>query len=176
MPIVVVNSSEAPGVDPEKIALTGVSFGGYLAPRAAALEKRISALVANDRVYDFGVTQLAAVPPDQRESYIAAVQQKDAPELDRKIVEGSNKSPAAKWAVDQAGFVMGEPTPHATVAKILQFTLVPAASRSKSPALRWSSMTLQTSQSGGKQSPTRSFRRCLGLRRDHPSDIGIHRR
>jgi len=66
---------------------------------------------------------LAAIPPDQRESYIAAVQQKDAPELDRKIVEGSKKSPAAKWAVDQAGFVMGEPTPHATVAKILKFTL-----------------------------------------------------
>jgi hypothetical protein len=38
-------------------------------------------------------------------------------------VEGSNKSPVAKWAVDQAGFVMGEPTPHATVAKILKFTL-----------------------------------------------------
>jgi pimeloyl-ACP methyl ester carboxylesterase len=112
-----------PGVDPEKIALMGISFGGYLAPRAAAFEKRISALVANDGIYDFGVTQLAAVPPDQRERYIAAVQQKDAPELDRKIVEASNKSPAANWAVDQAGFVMGEPTPHATVAKILQFTL-----------------------------------------------------
>lgn len=111
------------GVDPKKIALMGVSFGGYLAPRAAAFEKRISALVANDGIYDFGVTQLAAIPPDQRESYIAAVQQKDAPELDRKIVEASNKSPAAKWAVDQAGFVMGEPTPHATVAKILKFTL-----------------------------------------------------
>jgi hypothetical protein len=38
-------------------------------------------------------------------------------------LEASNNSPAAKWAVDQAGFVMGEPTPHATVAKILQFTL-----------------------------------------------------
>jgi pimeloyl-ACP methyl ester carboxylesterase len=101
----------------------GVSFGGYLAPRAAAFEKRISALVANDGIFDFGVTQLAAIPPDQRESYIAAVQQKDAPELDCKIVEASNKAPAAKWAVDQAGFVMGEATPHATVAKILKFTL-----------------------------------------------------
>jgi pimeloyl-ACP methyl ester carboxylesterase len=86
-----------PGVDPEKIALMGVSFGGYLAPRAAAFEKRISALVANDGIYDFGVTQPAAIPPDQRASFIAAVQQKDAPELDRKIVEASNKSSAAKW-------------------------------------------------------------------------------
>jgi hypothetical protein len=38
-------------------------------------------------------------------------------------VEAGNKSSAAKWAVDQAGFVMGEPTPHATVAKVLKFNL-----------------------------------------------------
>jgi pimeloyl-ACP methyl ester carboxylesterase len=112
-----------PGVDPEKIALMGVSFGGYLAPRAAAFEKRIKALVANDGIYDFGVTQLSAVPPEQREAFIAAVNQKDAPELDARILAGRQKSSGAKWAIDQAGFVMGEPTPHATVAKILKFTL-----------------------------------------------------
>src|SRR3984885_1424479 len=112
-----------PGLDPEKIALMGVSFGGYLAPRAAAFEKRIKALVANDGIYDFGVTQLSAVPLEQREAFIAAVNQKDAPELDARILAGRQKSSGAKWAIDQAGFVMGEPTPHATVAKILKFTL-----------------------------------------------------
>ncbi|HEY6341196.1 MAG TPA: alpha/beta hydrolase [Bryobacteraceae bacterium] len=112
-----------PGVDPKQIALMGVSFGGYLAPRAAAFEKRISALVANDGVYDFSVTQLKSVPPDQREAFIAAVNQKEAPELDRKIVEAAKSSPSAKWAADQAGFVMGEPTPHAVVAKMLKFYL-----------------------------------------------------
>jgi pimeloyl-ACP methyl ester carboxylesterase len=112
-----------PGVDPEKIALMGISMGGVLAPRAAAFEKRISALVANDGIYDFGVTQLAAVPPDQREAFIAAVNRKEAPELDRKIVAGLNRSPSKKWGGDQAGFVMGEPTPHAVVAKMLTFHL-----------------------------------------------------
>ena len=112
-----------PGVDPAKIALMGVSFGGYLAPRAAAFEKRIKALVANDGIYDFGVTQLAGVPPDQREAFIAAVNQKDAPELDARILAGRQKSSGAKWAIDQAGFVMGEPTPHATIAKVLKFNL-----------------------------------------------------
>jgi pimeloyl-ACP methyl ester carboxylesterase len=112
-----------PEVDSEKLALMGVSLGGYLAPRAAAFEKRIKALVANDGVYDFGVTQLAAIPPDQREAFIAAVNQKDAPELDREILAGAQKSPSAKWAADQAGFVMGEATPHATVAKMLKFNL-----------------------------------------------------
>lgn len=35
-----------PDVDPERIALTGLSMGGDLAPRAAAFENRIAALVA----------------------------------------------------------------------------------------------------------------------------------
>ena len=68
-----------PGVDPEKIALMSISMGGYLAPRAAAFEKRISALVANDGIYDFGVIQLAAVPPDQRAAFIAPSIRKTLP-------------------------------------------------------------------------------------------------
>ncbi|MET9962780.1 alpha/beta fold hydrolase [Streptomyces sp. NPDC006326] len=35
-----------PDVDTDRIALTGLSMGGYLAPRAAAFENRIAALVA----------------------------------------------------------------------------------------------------------------------------------
>jgi pimeloyl-ACP methyl ester carboxylesterase len=112
-----------PGVDPEKIALMGISLGGYLAPRAAAFEKRISPFVANDGIYDFGVTQLAPVPPDQRQRFIAAVNQKDAPELDRKLAAAMNSSPVSKWAAEQAGYVMGEPTFHAVVAKMLKFNL-----------------------------------------------------
>ncbi len=109
--------------NPKQIALMGVSMGGYLAPRGAAFDKRISALVANDGIYDFGSTQLQSVPPDQRESFIAALNQKDNPELDRKLVEGAKRSPSSKWGLDQAGYVMGESTPHATVAKMLKFHL-----------------------------------------------------
>ena len=81
-----------PGVDPQKIALMGVSMGGVLAPRAAAFEKRISALVANDGLYDFGAPQLAAVPPDQRDAFVAALNQKDAPELDRMLEEENGRA------------------------------------------------------------------------------------
>src|ERR1700753_3422072 len=42
-----------PEVDANKIALMGISMGGVLAPRAAAFEKRISSLVANDGLYAF---------------------------------------------------------------------------------------------------------------------------
>lgn len=40
-------------VDPKRIALIGVSMGGYLAPRAAAYDHRFAALVANSGILDF---------------------------------------------------------------------------------------------------------------------------
>jgi pimeloyl-ACP methyl ester carboxylesterase len=42
-----------PEVDPARIALMGISLGGYLAPRAAAFEHRLAALIADDGLYCF---------------------------------------------------------------------------------------------------------------------------
>ena len=39
-------------VDPKRLALTGNSMGGYFAPRAAAYEKRITAVIANSLAPD----------------------------------------------------------------------------------------------------------------------------
>jgi pimeloyl-ACP methyl ester carboxylesterase len=41
-----------PEVDPDHIVLAGWSFGGFLAPRAAAFEKRIAALIADPGQWD----------------------------------------------------------------------------------------------------------------------------
>jgi dipeptidyl aminopeptidase/acylaminoacyl peptidase len=40
------------GIDVNRIALMGISMGGYLAARAAAFDNRISACILNDGVYD----------------------------------------------------------------------------------------------------------------------------
>ncbi|RNL62508.1 alpha/beta hydrolase [Nocardioides marmoriginsengisoli] len=45
---------ELDGIDPERLALMGLSFGGYLAPRAAVFEKRIKLLIADPGVLDWG--------------------------------------------------------------------------------------------------------------------------
>jgi alpha-beta hydrolase superfamily lysophospholipase len=42
-----------PDVKADRIALYGLSFGGYLAPRAAARDRRVAALVANAPITDF---------------------------------------------------------------------------------------------------------------------------
>jgi pimeloyl-ACP methyl ester carboxylesterase len=44
---------EQQGVDAGKLVLVGRSFGGYLAPRAAAHEPRLAALVCDPGQYDF---------------------------------------------------------------------------------------------------------------------------
>ena len=43
---------ERPEVDPDRLALLGISFGGYFATRAAAHDARVRALVANSPVID----------------------------------------------------------------------------------------------------------------------------
>jgi len=51
---VVDHALTLPGVDPDRIALLGMSLGGYLAPRAAAFEHRLAACVAFDGIHDLG--------------------------------------------------------------------------------------------------------------------------
>lgn len=66
---------EIPGVDPSRIGLMGLSFGGFIVPRAAAFEKRIKVCVANSGNISWGrgisghlqkVSQLPAhaLPPE----------------------------------------------------------------------------------------------------------------
>lgn len=112
-----------PEVDPSKIALLGISMGGVLAPRAAAFEKRIAALIADDGVYDYGASNLGAVPPGQRAQAEAAFKAKEAPELDRKMEAAMKSSPTAAWAITHGMFAFGASSPRAYVAATLAFHL-----------------------------------------------------
>ena len=112
-----------PVVDPAKIALMGISLGGELAPRAAAFEKRISALIANDGVYDYGAANLGPLPPEKRAEAAKAMRAKDAPEVDRMLEEVMKKSATAAWALTHGMYAMGASTPRGYIAKALDFNL-----------------------------------------------------
>lgn len=47
-----MNNKEKYDVDAERIALMGISMGGYLAARAVAFEHRLSAYILYNGVYD----------------------------------------------------------------------------------------------------------------------------
>jgi pimeloyl-ACP methyl ester carboxylesterase len=112
-----------PGVDPGKIALMGFSMGGYLAPRAAAFEKRIAALIANDGVFDYGAANLKLLPPATSAAIKQGLQANTAPELDRTIEAKMKESSTAQWAVTHGMYAMGVSTPSAYIAAGLAYTL-----------------------------------------------------
>jgi pimeloyl-ACP methyl ester carboxylesterase len=112
-----------PVVDPKKIALMGVSFGGELAPRAAAYEKRIAALIVNDGVYDYGAANLSHVPEGQLAAVEQMLKAKDAPEIDQMIAAQMEASPVADWGITHGMYAMGVPTPRAYLAATLAYNL-----------------------------------------------------
>jgi pimeloyl-ACP methyl ester carboxylesterase len=112
-----------PCVDAKRIALMGISLGGYLAPRAAAFEKRISALIANDGVYDFGAANMGPVPSEQRPIVEKALGAKEAPKMDQALEATMKRSPTAAWGITHGMFAMGAPSPRAYVAATLAYSL-----------------------------------------------------
>ncbi|MCT0230168.1 alpha/beta fold hydrolase [Synechococcus sp. CS-1324] len=93
-----------PDVDPQRIALIGWSFGGYLAPRAASGEHRLAACIADPGQWDLleALRLLLPLPPAVRERL---------PEIapaDLEAVEAQMRSsPSLQWTVRRALWVHG---------------------------------------------------------------------
>ncbi|MFE9479064.1 alpha/beta hydrolase family protein [Streptomyces spororaveus] len=111
-----------PGVDVRRIALLGVSMGGILAPRAAAFEHRLAALIAVDGLYDLGQIAVRNVP-GPREEAERLLRAASAPELDAAFEQAMAGDPIARWAINHGMYVMGVDTPRAFNASYLDYTL-----------------------------------------------------
>jgi len=96
-----------PDVDKDKIALMGISMGGYLAPRAVAFEHRIKACVANGGVYDFSASIRNSFPPK-----LTDLLQED-PKKFNTVVENKvmPESAGARWYFNNGMFTFGVHTP-----------------------------------------------------------------
>lgn len=111
-----------PDVDTSRIALLGISMGGILAPRAAAFEHRLAALIAVDGLYDLGQTSVRNIP-GTREEAERLLRADSAPELDASLEQIMAKDPIARWAINHGMYVMGVDTPRAFNASYLDYTL-----------------------------------------------------
>lgn len=93
-----------PGIDPARIALSGWSFGGYLAPRAASAEPRIAALIADPLLPGLadGIRMLAI------KFGASADQAADLARLDPNLVAAMDKvvraDPSLNWKIVKRAF------------------------------------------------------------------------
>lgn len=91
-----------PEVDPEKIAIMGISLGGYLAPRAASGEHRLAACIADPGLWDMleaAKARFSALPKEVLEKLPHV-----DPEVLEPIVKHIQETPALRWAIIQRGF------------------------------------------------------------------------
>ena len=91
----------------QKIVLVGMSLGGYLAPRAAAYEKRINGVVAFDVCYDFQEAALMQVPAAVR--WLADTGMTGV--VDFLINMKAKMTPGVRWGVNNAKWTMGAQSP-----------------------------------------------------------------
>jgi pimeloyl-ACP methyl ester carboxylesterase len=110
-----------PEVDSARIALFGLSMGGGLAPRAAAFEPRIAALICIDGLYDMGraYTARLGLGADTERRLTA----ESDPELDAALAQLMQTSSQVRWACRQGMWSFGVATPRAFLAASLAYTL-----------------------------------------------------
>ncbi|MFI6324913.1 alpha/beta hydrolase family protein [Nonomuraea sp. NPDC050556] len=103
----------------ERVALLGNSMGGVLAPRAAAFEPRIKAVVALDGVYDMGakVTEAFGGDLDLARTMLAS------PEVDAVFEQLMAGDPAMRWACTHGMWAMGVPTPREYASALLDYNV-----------------------------------------------------
>lgn len=116
-------------VDPARIALMGISLGGYLAPRAAAFEHRLAALIANDGMYTFHFSEKGRgmIPK------VAAVFGRGIAEYTMQQVMKRNSG--VRWAIGNGLFTFGVGSIWALNDATASWTLAGVADKITCPTL-----------------------------------------
>ncbi|KAH8695270.1 dipeptidyl aminopeptidase/acylaminoacyl peptidase [Talaromyces proteolyticus] len=121
-----------PEVDLDALALVGVSFGGWLAPRAAAFEHRFTAVVALDGIYDFGPSTLQSLPSEFQVAFKAG----NATlfnALINKVRETPSVSSKFRWSIDQGLWSWDTTSPFEWMTALQNYTLAPVIDKIKGP-------------------------------------------
>jgi alpha-beta hydrolase superfamily lysophospholipase len=107
-----------------KIVLIGESMGGYLAPRAAAFDPRISGVVAYDVFYDGGAVATRHVPP-----FVFWLRDHHYDGVLKFLVAHGPNDPGSAWSVQNGMWTLGVHDPFGVIDAFRAYTLAPVASR-----------------------------------------------
>lgn len=92
-----------PDVDSKRIAIMGISQGGYWVPRAVAFEQRIAAAIADPAVFNVATAFTSNVPPDALEALNTAqgaALDQIKKEFDEEVNKGLQESPVVRYTLD----------------------------------------------------------------------------
>jgi len=132
----VLNSShknkEIAEVSPNHIALMGLSFGGYLAARAAAFEDRLSACILNDGLFDFREVFVRQYRNTPLEPIMTGT---NADLVNIAVLATMGLNPRARWAFSHGMWVFGIATPFELVRKTADFNLRGIVEKIRCPTL-----------------------------------------
>ncbi|SRR5579883_284989 len=117
-------------IDKNKIALLGISMGGYLAPRAAAFDDRIKACIANPGLYDFGENIYKHLPPE-----LLKLLAQNPAEFNNQIYAIMKKDPMLSWFFNHSLWVFDAKSPADVMQIVKQYSLVKVADKIKCPVL-----------------------------------------
>ena len=122
-----------PGVDPERIGLLGISYGGYFVLRAAVADSRVRAVVANSPIVDLRwyVTSFVGFDPEQA---LTADDDFGLDDIDQIL--DSEIPPTSKDMVRMVIKRFGQGSFLRTFRYLREFSVDPASVRC--PALAWS--------------------------------------
>ncbi len=106
-------------IDQARIALLGVSLGGVLAPRAAAHDSRIRALICVDGIYDASSTLADLLRTDREGLERLAAD----PKAEAQLVTAAQHSPILSWVFDHGRYAMGVNSRTALLGQYLRYHL-----------------------------------------------------
>ncbi|MBN1376320.1 MAG: alpha/beta fold hydrolase [Dehalococcoidia bacterium] len=128
-------------VDRNRIALWGISLGGYLAPRAAAYEHRIAAVIADGAVYDVGLNILrsmrkaggpmADATSEELKDYLLT----DPAGFNDSIKAAMKMETQTRWLYEHGMFAFGVSSPALFMAEYIDFTIKGVAENISCPVL-----------------------------------------
>ncbi len=122
-----------PEIDPDRIALYGISMGGYLAPRAAAYEHRLAACIANGGIFDFFESNISSLGMT-RDAAVEFVLSRPA-EVDRVTREAMMQSIQVFWGSTHGPWAFGVKTSSEFMKKQIDYTLKDCVERIECPML-----------------------------------------
>jgi cephalosporin-C deacetylase-like acetyl esterase len=97
-----------PEIDAGRLALLGLSFGGYLAPRAAAFEPRIGAVITIDGVFDGYKSVTNLLTPEQR----SLLDTRDAGGFNEAVRRAMERGTGLRWWIEQGLWAFRVDTPY----------------------------------------------------------------